>query len=256
MVAVFDTEGRIVSEEKFPTPRDVTEYILHLKSVIDRLTEGVDITCLSVALPGDFKDGVLVWAGNLDWRGIDMHALLSDHYDCPIIVENDANLAGLAETRALAETPGVSLYLTVSTGIGTGITIDGKLHPRLSRAEGGRILLIRNGNPTIWESFASGKAIQATYGKLASEIEDDETWQIISDNLAQGLLTLCPFLQPDVVIIGGGVGAHFERFAPTLQATLRDNLHDGYMPVLLKAVHPEEAVVYGCYYHALDEHVA
>jgi predicted NBD/HSP70 family sugar kinase len=256
LVAVFDTEGRIVSEQKFPTPKDVTDYVSQLKDTIDRLTENVDITCLSVALPGVIEGGVMITAGNLDWHDTDIKTLLADHYDCPIIVENDANLAGLAEARALEATPPVCLYVTVSTGIGTGVILNGKIHPQLARTEGGHILLSHNGAPALWESFASGKALKEATGLLASEITDETMWQSISDNIAQGLLAICPFLRPDVIIIGGGVGTHFAKFSPYLLETMGANLENHYSPTIVQAVHPEEAVVYGCYYHALDSELA
>jgi glucokinase len=255
-VAVFDTAGKVVRDHRFATPPGVHDYIAQLTTTIDELLAGEAITCLSVGLPGNIQNGVMVWAGNLKWHDTDMQSLLSNHYACPIIVENDANLAGLAEARALADTPPVCLYVTVSTGIGTGLIIDGKIHPRLSRTEGGRILLTHDGKPTIWESFASGRAIKARFDKLASEITDEATWRIVSDNIAQGLLVICPLLRPDIVVIGGGVGAHYDKFSHFLSETMRANMHDNYMPVIVEAVHPETAVLYGCYYHALDTHLS
>jgi len=252
LVAVFDTEGKVVAEEKFPTPEGVADYVAVLSATIDKLIAGQSITCLSVALPGTIVDGRMVWAGNLPWRDIDIHALLGSHFDCPIIVENDANLAGLAETRALPTPPDLCLYMTISTGIGTGITLRGRIDPALSRVEGGRIMLERDGSYQIWESFASGKAIHERYGKLASEIEDPETWNAVASDLAKGLLALCPFLRPDIIVIGGGAGMYLERFIQPLMDILQANLHDGYVPTIVKASHPEEAVIYGCYYHALD----
>lgn len=252
LVAVFDTDGLVVAKEKFPTPPDISDYITQLSQTVDRLTQDTAITCLAVALPGDIVNGVMRWAGNLDWRGVDIKAMLTPHYTCPIIVENDANLAGLAEARGLQTIPEVCLYLTVSTGIGTGVILNGALHPQLSRTEGGRMILRRDNGYTMWELFASGKAIHAKYGKLASEIDDDETWNAIADNIAQGLFAICPFLRPDVVVLGGGVGNYFERFSERLQQLLSEKFHDSYLPQLVKAAHPEEAVIYGCYYYALD----
>lgn len=256
LVAVFDTQGQIVHEQRFPTPPDVHDYVAQLKETIDGLIDPASISCLSVGLPGTIQHGHMVWAGNLQWHDTDMKALLADHYDCPIIVENDANLAGLAEARALETVPPVCLYVTVSTGIGTGVILDGKIHPLLSRTEGGRILLNKNNELTIWESFASGRAIKARLNKLASEITDEADWRVVVDDIAQGLLVLCPFLRPEVVVIGGGVGAHFDKFGPLLIDTMAAHLHDAYMPTIVEAVHPDEAVIYGCYYHALDSFVA
>ncbi len=252
LIAVFNTDGQVVREEKFPTPKDLSDYVAQLKETADRLLDGEPATCISVALPGSIQNGIMIWAANLAWADVDIKALLSDHYDCPVIVENDANLGGLAEARSRATIPPVCLYLTVSTGIGTGVILDGKIHPLMSRVEGGRIVLNKDGQPAIWETFASGKAIMAEYGKLASDIDDEQAWTKISNNIAQGLLVLCPFLRPDLVVIGGGVGTHLDKFSSQLQATMEANLVDGYLPTIVEAVHPETAVIYGCYYHALD----
>lgn len=252
LVAVFDTEGKVVAEEKFPTPEDISDYLVSLRDTIDRLTSGQAITCLSIALPGTIVGGHMAWAGNLKWRDVDMPALLSPHYDCPIIVENDANLAGLAEARMLTEMPPVCLYVTVSTGIGTGIITNGQIDPNFSTNEGGQIVLEHEGEFKRWELFASGKAIHEKYGKLASEIDDNETWNEIGLNIARGLLATTALLRPDIIIFGGGVGTHFDKFKEPLMKALSEHTTDKYIPTIVRAAYPEEAVVYGCYYHAID----
>ena len=252
LVAVFDTAGNVVRSQKFPTPAAIADYLTTLKTTIDELVTDEPITCLSVALPGVIDNGVMISAGNLTWHDTDIAALLRDHYDCPIIVENDANLAGLAEARALDTIPPLALYVTISTGIGTGVILNGKIHPLLARAEGGHMLLQHDDTMAIWESFASGKAIKEATGMLASDITDDATWREIAANIALGLLAILPFLRPDIVIIGGGVGAHLDKFERYLNEDLTRHLENQYTATIVQAVHPEEAVIYGCYYHALD----
>jgi len=254
LVAVFDTDGKIVTEQKFPTPVAINDYLVELKQTIDTLTAGLSITCLSVALPGIIEHGHMTWAGNLGWHDTDIKGLLSDHYSCPIIVENDANLAGLAEARALEVLPNICLYVTVSTGIGTGIVTNGKIDPNFSRSEGGQIILEHEDGFARWETFASGKAMLAKYGKLASEIEDDSIWRAVARDLAKGFMTLIPILRPDVIVLGGGVGAHFEKFETHLLEIMKANMNSKSTPIptIIKAAHPEEAVIYGCYYHAID----
>lgn len=252
LVAVFNTEGKVVSKHKFPTPTDINDWLTQLRATLDDLTADISITCLSVAIPGTIQDGKMLWAGNLTWHGADIRALLAKHYSCPIIIENDANLAGLAEARALDMTPRVCLYTTVSTGIGTGVITNGKIDQELSSAEGGQIILEHKNGFARWETFASGKAMLAVYGKLASEIEDEAIWKEVSYNLAKGFMTITPILRPDVIVIGGGVGTHFHKFAPYLLAIMQENLLPQHMPLVIQASHPEEAVIYGCYYHAID----
>jgi predicted NBD/HSP70 family sugar kinase len=252
LVAVFNTDGQIVAEEKFPTPEDISGYITMLCNTIDRLVDGQVITCLSVALPGTIKNGVMAWAGNLAWENVDMKALLGSHYTCPIVVENDANLAGLAEARMLSDMPNVCLYVTLSTGVGTGIIVNGQIDPDFSTNEGGQIVLEHEGSFKRWESFASGKAIHEKYGKLASEIEDENIWNEIGLNVARGLLATSALIRPDIVIFGGGVGTYFDKFKEPLLKALTEHTTAKYIPAIVRAAYPEEAVVYGCYYHALD----
>lgn len=256
LVAVFNTDGKVVAEHKFPTPKDISQYLRQLKETVDTLTEDIDISCISVALPGEINSGVLRHATNLGWINIDIAQLLGEHYDCPIVVENDANLAGLAEARAIADLPRVCLYVTVSTGIGTGIITNGKIDKNFSITEGGKIVLEHQGELKLWENFASGRALKERTGMLASEIEDDQTWNEISRNIALGLLVHAPIVRPDVIVIGGGVGACFDKFGHKVEDILRQHMKQKYVPILKQAVHPEEAVIYGCYYHALDTHIA
>ncbi|MNT59917.1 hypothetical protein D3C72_1974640 [compost metagenome] len=60
-------------------------------------------------------------------------------------------------------------------------------------------------------------------------------------------------IQPDIIIIGGSIGTYFERYNNQLMALLTEKVpaHIS-VPLCVKAAHPEEAVVYGCYYYALD----
>ena len=69
-----------------------------------------------------------------------------------------------------------------------------------------------DGELVPWETFASGKAIVRRFGKLASEIDDPAIWKIISRDLALGIIDMAANIQPDVIIIGGGVGTHFKKY--------------------------------------------
>lgn len=169
-------------------------------------------------------------------------------------LENDANLAGLAETRALGTMPPSSLYVTISTGIGTGIIVNGQLLPAMSGSEGGHMLVEYDGGVQEWENFASGFAIRKIYGKYARDIHDKRTWREISDRISRGFLTLVPALQPDVIIIGGSIGTYFERYIDMLRDLLAKHLPPHIpVPEIRQAAHPEEAVLYGCYYYGSDQ---
>lgn len=113
------------------------------------------------------------------------------------------------------------------------------------------MLLEYDGILREWEHFASGRAIYETYGRYAHDITDKHVWQAITDKISRGFFVLLPIFQPDAVIIGGSIGSYFERFGKTLELVIDERL-PAYIrrPKLIKAAHPEEAVIYGCNIYA------
>jgi len=254
LVASFLEDGRIGEQFKFPTPKTTPEWTALLKSELQNHFGDQPVEAIIVAMPGIVKNGVAVWCNNLHWANFDvagaLHGVLGG---APLFVENDANLAGLAETRQLESIPALSLYVTVSTGIGSGIITEGKINPDLRYSEAGRSLVEFDGSVREWETFASGKAIYATYGKYARDITSKRTWHSIADRISRGFLAIIPVLQPDVIIIGGSIGTYFEHFGQDLNGLLREHLPSHIpAPKIIQAKHPELAVIYGCYYYALD----
>ncbi len=173
-----------------------------------------------------------------------------------VFIANDADLAGLAETRALEKSkhPEVSLYLTLSTGIGGGLCFKGRLFPGLARFEAGSMRYEYDGSLQRWEDFASGRNFYDRYHKFGHEVDDEDKWRDYATRVSVGLLGLIPMFEPDALIFGGSMGTHYAKYDHFLEEILHEKI-----PVHMKNVtisqaqHPEEAVIYGCYYYALDE---
>lgn len=254
IVAEFEEDGSMHEIAKFPTPKQQTHYVSFLQDILKKHYNRRPVEALVIALPGIIKDGVAVWCSNLKWKNFDAYgAFCGTLGDTPVLIENDANLAGLAETRVLDPMPLSSLYVTISTGIGTGVITNGQIDPGLRQSEGGHMLVEFDGIVREWESFASGKAIRTTYKRYARDITNEHTWQRIADRISRGFLAAVPLIQPDTVIIGGSIGLYFDRYNTQLEALLREKLPAHIpCPQFHQAKHPEEAVVYGCYYYALD----
>lgn len=254
LIASFSETGRIGKQIKFPTPPNQNDYIEQLQATLRQEYGGQRVEAIVIALPGIIKNGVAVWCNNLKWSNFDVAAAMKGTLgDTPILIENDANLAGLSETRVLSPMPVSSLYVTVSTGIGTGITTNGKIDPGLRLSEGGRALVEYDGLVREWESFASGQAIYRTYGKFARDIHSKRTWKQIADRISRGFLAVIPMIQPEVIILGGSIGTYFDQYANYLEDILKEKLPPHIpCPRIIQAKHPEEAVIYGCYYYALD----
>ena len=256
LVTAFSTDGVAGKKIKFPTPKKEEDYLATLRATLHESYGGQRVDAIVVALPGIVKDGVAIWCNNLEWKNFDVaKGLRGVLGDTPIWVENDANLAGLAETRSLQPMPLSSLYVTVSTGIGTGITTNGVIDPGLRLSEGGRMLVEYQGKVREWESFASGKAIYHTYDQYAKDITSKRTWNEIADRISRGFLAAIPLLQPDIIIIGGSIGTYFDRYKERLDTILRTHLPPHIpCPKIVAAKHHEEAVIYGCYYYAVDDY--
>ena len=254
LIAGYNDAGEIISEFQFPTPPKSSHYVDTLTMHLTALFDPTKVDAVVLGLPGIVKDGVAVWCNNLKWKNFNAAEELKGILGgAPLYIENDANLAGLAEARQLKPIPTSVLYVTVSTGIGSGVITNGKIDPGLRHSEAGRALIEYDGVVREWETFGSGKAIFNAYHKYARDIKSSRIWDQVADRISRGFLAVIPIIQPDVIIIGGSIGTYFSHYSKELKSILNDHLPDHIpLPKLVAAKHPEQAVIYGCYYYALD----
>lgn len=139
------------------------------------------------------------------------------------------------------------LYISLGTGIGIGHIVDGQIDTQLSDLGGDGFLLEHKGHLMAWEDFASGKALYEQYGQKASAINDPKVWRLYAADLAKGLQHFIDALQAEIVIVGGGVGVHFDKFGHFLHQELVELSNSGQVPPIVRAKKPSEAVLYGCY---------
>ena len=251
LVAAFEADGSLRERVKFPTPRDQTEYIDMVVREAQELLSGGEPEAISVALPGVIREQVAVVCKNLNWHNFDVLAELKSYWpEVPMYLENDANLGAVGAARLTKPLPHKLLYLTISTGVGGGVVIDGGIDTTLTDAEFGDQVLEYNGRLTDWERIASGRALFSLYPEELTDATDAKTKQEIARRIARGLLALLPVLRPDVVAFGGGLGAKYHLLEPFLHQELA-TLPPQYLPDIITAPYPEEIVIYGCYYHAL-----
>lgn len=255
LISAFSLDGKIGEQHKFPTPRVFNNYVNLLKETLVRNYSDEKVSAIVIALPGIIKNDIAIWCNNLGWKNADVKSHLEGVLgNVPIFVENDANLAGLFETRALKKVPLSSLYVTVSTGIGTGFISNGTIDPALATSEGGHALVEYDGLVQPWESFASGRAIYEAYGMYARDIKSPQVWYAVADRISRGFLAVIPITQPEVIIIGGSIGTHFAKYGSVLSDILKERLPAHIpCPKLVQAKYPEQAVIYGGYEYAKDK---
>jgi glucokinase len=249
LIAVVSAEGIIEQEVKFPTADNYQQFLkdfaVHLKELGDQTFEG---GAAGVAGRLDRDNGLLIKCGNLSWHNEPLEADLERLVGCPFAIENDAKVGGLGEALPLINEFKNVLFITIGTGIGIAYTANGIIDTRIADGGGDVLLLEHEGKVQPWEDFASGSAIVQKYGKKASDISDPTAWKTITHNLSLGILDLIASLSPDVIVIGGGVGSHFDKFGEQLEKELKQYQTELLtIPPIRPAQHPEEAVIYGCY---------
>jgi glucokinase len=234
--AAADLRGRIVSEVVLSTRAERGP-----AAVIDEIVKSVDdalcaagagrraVKTVGVGAPGpvDFARGLIADPPNLPrWRNVPLRSILKKRLGVPVLVDNDANLAGLAEVRfGAARGFGDVVYVTVSTGIGGGILFGGQIHRGADGAAGevGHMTVFPGGprcncgNRGCLEAVASGTAFRRLRGyttkdaadriarggalgrKARRDIEDLADW------LGLGLANLVNIFNPQVIVVGGGL---------------------------------------------------
>lgn len=255
LITLFSRDGVAGKMIKFPTPPNEKDYVTALIDVIQKNYGGQRIDAIVLGVPSMVKDNIAIAANNLKWKNFDIAKELKGTLgSAKVFVENDANLGGLSETRSRRPISRKVLYVTIGTGIGTGVIVDGHIDSTFGLSEGGQIILEHDGSLQQWESFASGRAIYETYKQYAHDITNESAWKDIATRISRGLLATIPLLQPDLIIIGGGIGTYFSRYKKHLKSEIQNNLPwDIDCPNIVGANHPEEAVIYGCYYYGVDQ---
>ncbi len=248
-MAVFDSSGKVIEEHRFETAKDYQQFLDDFETNF-ALLKNQDLLSAVVAVPGklDREHGRALGFGTLLWPEVNIEADIEKTVNCPVIIENDTKLAGLSEANLIINEFKRVLYVTISTGISDALIVDGKLDPAMADSEGGQMWLEHNGKRIQWEDLASGKAIVNKYGVRAEEINDPEAWAEIALNISVGLHNLIVVIQPEVIVLGGGVGQYFDKFSTYLLQDLKklDNPLTPIPPIHV-ANRPEEAVIYGAF---------
>jgi len=162
---------------------------------------------IGCGFPGVVRHGQVHTAANLDpsWVGTDLRSVLTETLASPVTVLNDADAAGLAELRygAGRGRRGVVLMLTLGTGIGSALFIDGRLVP----------------NTELGHLELRGKTAETRASDRVREAKG-LSWKEWAGRLDEVLARLQLHLWPDLVILGGGVSKKHEKFVPLLTTPL------------------------------------
>jgi len=245
-VAVARSDGRIIATTRnwtdaLRTPRRVVEWAT---DQILRLSDGGPVDGIGVGAPGptDPVRGVLVNPPNLaGWKNVPLAAMLREHMDCPVYLENDANLAGLGEFhQGAGRGTRTMVYVTWSTGVGAGLILDGKLFSGAHGAGGevGHMILDpigpldQCGQRGCVEVYCGGNSLARQAGITAAELfdraaeGDAEAVARVREAATQmgwALINLANLVDPEVIVMGGGVTRSWRQVAPVMMRVIRSS---------------------------------
>lgn len=254
--ALIDSAGHIIKEiqKKTEAEKGADYVIKKMIQMIHQINENQKIKGIGIGAPGPLNpfNGTILNPPNLPgWEAVPIVALINKEFNLPVFLDNDANAASLAEARLGAGKGYASVfYITVSTGVGGGLVIDGQIFQGAKGYAGevGNMVIVPNGkespglNPGALETLASGTAIgRAGKEKLglsgnAEEVfklanEGNVTAQHIIDEavgyLAIGIANIAHILNPSIFILGGGVMNASEQILEPLRQKVQPLLYPG-----------------------------
>jgi polyphosphate glucokinase len=213
--------GRLTQDRfhlETPHPSGVDQIVATVTRIAARFD---DAQRFGVTFPGVVVDGVIETAANVDhsWIGTDAGQLFATALGRPVTVMNDADVAGIAEMTfgAGRGRRGVSILLTLGTGIGSAVFLDGRLLP----------------NTELGHLELDGYDAESRASEHAREVED-LSWHHWARRLQKYLKYLERVLRPEVFIIGGGVSNRAEKFLPLIEVRT---------PLIPAALHNDAGIV-------------
>lgn len=252
-----------LSIQRFDTPQDVEAGIELFREIIHQASRGQRVQGIGISAPGpiDRKHGTISPLNLPLWREIPLQTRLAEEFQCPVRIEVDTDAAALAEYAFGPDKPSRLFYITLSTGIGGGLLLDGEIfrgaaerHPEIGHQvidnAIGETLECACGSKNCFEALASGTAIRKRYGKDAKDLAVDE-WLSVARIVGKGLRNIAHHYAPDVMVIGGGVAVYApEIFHSAVADYLRSNVRIIPCPKYMLSVLGYETSLRGALYLA------
>ena len=269
---IVDDKGNIIIKDKTPTQSEggagvVAKNIANLcLSLLERVgMQHSDVIGVGMGVPGmiDSKKGEVVYSNNLNWE----HFMISEEVEkltgINVKIANDANVAALGETKfGSGKDYSNTVLITLGTGVGGGIVIDGKLFEgnRSAGAELGHSVIVAGGEQCTCgrkgclEAYASATALIRDTKRAMQANKNSLMWQVGSldkvdgktsfdyyhtdssakavvdgyiEKLGVGLTNIANEFRPEVIMLGGGVCAQGDNLIKPLQAFLNAEIFAG-----------------------------
>ena len=276
VAGLVDDNCRLLTTVKVKTnlPRDPEAIIDDMAALCDRVMEQAGVTKADVAYVGigcpgtcNTDTGEVEYANNLGFSHLMVGPMMQERTGLPVYIENDANAAALGEAMAgAAKDAPKSVCITLGTGIGGGIIIDGKVYSgsNFAGAELGHIVILTGGEQSTcgrrgcWEAYASATALIRQTREAMKQAPDSAMWRLAGGDLANvsgrtafdamrendaagkavvdqyitylacGLVDVINIFQPDVLCIGGGICKEGETLLAPVRKIIEQERYSKY----------------------------
>lgn len=258
-IGVVDKEYHIIQESSIPTRTDIPfeEQVKHIADCIVSTVQAAglnedDIESVGIGIPGiaSAKTGEIIKCTNMGWYHVPFRDVFNRYLNKPVHIDNDANVAALAESVAgISAGTSSSVFITIGTGIGSGIIINGRIWSGAHHigAELGHVIFDLDGVPCTCgnhgclERYCSATALIRMAREAVAEQPDSlilrsvnmdpsrieaktvfdaarqgdtlavSVYNRYTDYLAQAIASVVNLLDPEVIVLGGGVSkaGHF-----------------------------------------------
>lgn len=258
---------QIIQESRFTVERStetLDAIVQSIDAVYDDTVQVIGVGVAGLVLP---RTGTLVWGPHVPGTNLVIRPTVSERFDVPVYVDNDANTAAFAELRVgVASGYKNVLFVTLGTGIGGAVVIDGTLYRGGGFAgEWGHVQVERDGlicdcgKRGCWETRASGPALARLGREVVTRNPDSSLARILEPDLisgesivaaadagdetaralvtevgrsfGQGLADLVAIFDPELIVVGGGLGSVGESIVGPARRVLSDSLHGGRLRV-------------------------
>lgn len=275
-VGLVDESGKILEQASTPTisDRDYREIVKDMAELAIKVTEKAgykkeDVKAVGIGSPGtvDTENGIVVYANNLKMDNAKIAEEFQKIWYIPVNIENDANAAAYGEYVATGVTAKCFIFITLGTGVGGGVILDGKIFRGSNYAGGelGHITTMFGGEPCTcgrygcWEAYASVTAlisqtkkamannpkslmhkIAADFGKVngrvafdAAKAGDAAAQEVVDQYIryiGDGVASVINIFQPETLVIGGGISKEGDYLLQPLLDYVRVNDYNKVMP--------------------------
>lgn len=248
-IGILDEKFNIInSNDLYINKQTFTEDTI--KSIINLIKKIIneDVKYIGIGFPGtcDIKNNIVLKASNINYLKFDLVKILQKEFNIPIYIDNDANCAAIGEMyKGNLKNVKNGILLTVGTGIGSGIVINNKIYrgSSFNAGELGHMIFIKNGiecgcgKKGCLEKYAALSVLKKALGvnhikeeNIKEIFDNDDTERIDKynewlENLAISIISIYNFLDPEKIVLGGGVCNIFEYIKPALMKKIEPIRH-------------------------------